>query len=178
MYNSVPLFIFKFWEHGNKFHMIATKNIICCNRIKMFSCVTMVNFMQLQHFWPKNLFQKQTKILNRFLFFCLFPKQNSHVANGTSEKKIVFRILSIKFATYFFLTNQICTQLRNQNNSLYSLITLIEMKTTKNQINNSVSTNFASQTETCATRKQIFVPLNHFSFVAIERKFVYVSSKL
>jgi len=51
-------------------------NKICCNRMKMFSCVTMVTFMRLQHFWPKNV-ASETKISNQFDIFFVSEKKIS-----------------------------------------------------------------------------------------------------
>ena len=77
--------------HGNKFHAIVTINKICCNRMKMFSCVPMVISMRLQYFWPK----------------ILFPKQNFHAAKETCGKNLTCLHFETIFCNVYYLTNQI-----------------------------------------------------------------------
>ena len=131
--------------HGNKFHAMATKNTICCNRIKMFSCVPMLNFTRLQHFWPMFLLQQQKKKSNRFDFFFFYVSETNFHGSCCKIMRVVNKsscphTLSRIFATYFFLTNRI--PLHNSKKSKKSFLShAYKIKMAENQ---QVQPNFVS----------------------------------
>ena len=50
----VPYFQNRFGDTETNFIQLQQKTRFVATAVKMFSCVTMANYMQLQHFWPNN----------------------------------------------------------------------------------------------------------------------------